>query len=279
MKTTALVRNAITLGLPFMTLASAGARAEPVRIAVAGVAGAAADEETLKRLSQALRAELAAQVDPSVFLVVSREEMTRVYEEQHRPCPPEDGGCLVAASARWSGGLFVRGRLTTTATGLVFAASLDSVRGLHVADAGFEVESAAAAELAVPHVVEQLLTRERAFRARMSAQDAPEASSPAKVKEAAARVVCHASQQGLVSRGDVAIDEGGVSFTSPLTNKWRKSWTQLDTLTPTVWFNHPALYLTTHGEFDPLYIWFNTEQERDRCIHEIEGGVGPHASP
>ena len=177
----------------------------------------------------------------------------------------------------------VRGRLVDTAQGLVFTASLDRVRGLHVAEASVDVESAALAARAVPNVVTALLEQERAFRTRMIG--AATAAQPGEVhaakqaesaKDDAEPFLCHASQQGLISWGDVSMDDGGMSFTSPLTNKWRKSWSQMTTLTSTTWGFHPALYLQTAGEFDPLYIWFDTSDQRDRCVNEIQRRLDEH---
>jgi hypothetical protein len=118
-------------------------------------------------VSSQLRQALSAVADPAQLVVVSRDEMARVYEARGAGCHPDDTGCIVDASGAWGARLFVRGTVSYGADGFVVSAGIDSVSGLHVADASVTAESYLDVPQALPQLARSLVERERAFRAAM----------------------------------------------------------------------------------------------------------------
>src|SRR5207253_2022852 len=116
--------SALGLALP--------ARAEVIRIAVVGF-DSTEPPDVMRALSGALREELAKQVEPGKFAVVTRDEMASVYA-RNGGCVAPDTACIVDASSQWGGRLFVRGTTQREAntSNVRLDVTLESVRGIVV---------------------------------------------------------------------------------------------------------------------------------------------------
>lgn len=276
---------AFVLALPLF----AAPAAAQVKIAVVGFTGDL-DGPALSQLAVDIRASLQRQVDPKLFIVVSREEMGAIYQMKGGPCRPDDFQCIVEASELWGGRLFIRGVVRSTSDGIVASATLESVRGILVAAAQTPLAKGKDVAVAVPILVRELLDGEKAYRKRAATQvrhpgdvnDGASTGSSSGTSSAPAVTVvsgplppvkckCLAIASSYVA-GELIVDDNGIHFDDDpkaghkLT--WRYSWAKIKDVQPTAHGANPALTMkATNG--DELVVYFNLGNDRNACLGHI----------
>lgn len=276
----------VMLATLFAILATPVFAGEVVRVAVVGVTGEY-DGAHLQILSTRLRDELSAKIDASSLAVVTRDEMSRVYDERGAPCHPLDTPCIVEASTLWSGRLFVRATATPSVAGVIVSARVDSVRGLAVAEASRTALTIEQTPALVPHLVRELLDEERAFRARVLANPRAQVSFASTTPPAGAgaisvapapavddeKDICHCFVVGPLPRpGDLVFDGERIAFksTGGFGKSWEYAWSQIrnsDALFTSAY--RPGISLTPDEELDFIVVYFENDYQRDRCFNAM----------
>lgn len=253
------------------------ARADPVRVAVVGFTGDLTPQE-LTDLAANIRASLSRQADPTALVVVTREEMGRVYQQRGAACHPDDFGCIAEASEAWQGRLFVRGVVRKTSEGVVVGATLESVRNMLVAASQTPPSPKWDMGVVVPFLVRELLDGEKAHRARVKMAVAgvngpgsgARGSDGAGASAGAVTCKCLAIESTAVA-GAIEADDEGLRFESaPTAEKlqWRYGWDRVAKVEAASHGANPAIRLSsTTG--DALTVFFSLGDERDRCLAGI----------
>jgi hypothetical protein len=279
----------VTLAIAFVVapvLAAAAPAAAQVKVAVVGFTGDL-DAAALSTLAVDIRSSLQRQVDPKLFIVVSREEMGAIYQMRGAPCRPDDFTCIVEASEQWGGRLFIRGVVRSTSDGIVASATLESVRGVLVAAAQTPLAKGNDVAVAVPILVRELLEGEKAYRKRAATQPrhpgdvrsdpAADAATPTGAVSVATgplppvKCKCLAIASSYVA-GELIIDDSGLHFDDDpkaghkLT--WRYNWDKITDVQPTAHGANPALTMKAKNG-DELVVYFNLGNDRNACLGHI----------
>lgn len=269
-----------------LSLLLAAPAAAQVKIAVVGFTGDL-DGAALSQLAVDIRTSLQRQVDPKLFIVVSREEMGAIYQMKGGPCRPDDFTCIVEASELWGGRLFIRGVVRSTSEGIVASATLESVRGVLVAAAQTPLAKGKDVAVAVPILVRELLDGEKAYRKRAATTvrhpgDVNDGGSTSSTSTAPAVTVvsgplppvkckCLAIAASYVA-GELVVDDKGLHFDDDpkaghkLT--WRYGWDKISDVQPTAHGANPALTMKAKNG-DELVVYFNLGNDRNACLGHI----------
>jgi hypothetical protein len=252
------------------------ARAEVIRIAVVGF-DSTEPADVMRALSGALREELAKQVEPGKFAVVTREEMASVYA-RNGGCVAPDTACIVDASGQWGGRLFVRGTTQRDAsTGAVrLDVTLESVRGVLVAQTSARAPRAEMLKEGAAKIARDLVDGERSFRTSSTVAPHPTleiggAHPPgAGGKAANLPLLCNGTAVMGASyvTGALVSDDKALHFADDkgATQGAAVQWTALKELRSIDYNQQPAVHVLTSSSKDDILVTFANIDVRDECL-------------